>query len=109
MSESVRRHHLDFLLRMMLPSLERLQTGEPSGFFAKLQMTLPILARVMFFFIFCSCDAAASWDCLCIFVPENQARSVQPWAAEDDDFARAPVQVMQQERPGAECLGILAR
>ncbi len=39
---------------VMLPSLERLQTGEPSGFFAALQIMLPILVRVIAFFIFLS-------------------------------------------------------
>jgi len=37
-----------------------------------------------------------------ILVPEDQTCSVEPWAAEHNDLARPPVQVVKHERPGAE-------
>lgn len=42
-------------------------------------------------------------------MPEYQECTVKPWPAEDDDFARAPIQVVQHKRPGAEGLGVFAR
>jgi len=41
-------------------------------------------------------------------VPEDQARSVEPWATENDDLAQPPVQVVQQKRARAKRLGVFA-
>ena len=40
---------------------------------------------------------AASCRFFCVFVPENQASPVMPGAAEDNNFRRPAVQVVQQE------------
>lgn len=49
-----------------------------------------------------SCGDAASCWLFCVFLPEDQTCPIVPGAAEDDDFRRPAVQVVQQERAGAE-------
>ena len=69
-------------LMKMLPSFMTNHNGRPFTFFAALQITDCIYR---------SRGHAASCNWLCIFVPEDQACSVEPWSAEDDDLARASV------------------